>query len=121
MDKIKSYRDLIAWQKAMSLVKSVYVITKNFPKEEQYGLTSQLRRAVVSIPTNIAEGQGRKTTGEFKQFLGIANGSLAETETLHLLSKDLEFISTIEFNELKIMTDEISKLLNGLLKSLNFK
>src|SRR6266481_2364790 len=79
--KVKSYRDLIAWQKAIDMVTSVYKATANFPKDELYGLTSQLRRAAVSVPSNIAEGQGRRTTGEFIHFLGMARGSLNEVQT----------------------------------------
>ena len=78
---VRSYRDLVAWQKAMALVTNVYRYTEPFPKAEIYGLASQLRRAAVSIPSNIAEGQGRASTGEFKQFLGHARGSLLEVET----------------------------------------
>ena len=78
---IESFKDLIVWQKSMSLVKEVYVITSNFPKSEIYGLTSQMRRAAVSIPSNIAEGKKRKTKNDYVQFLRIANGSAAELET----------------------------------------
>jgi four helix bundle protein len=119
MGNIKSYKDLIVWQKAMVLIKAIYTVTKEYPKEEMYGLTSQLRRAVVSIACNIAEGQARNSTGEFKQFLGISRGSLAETETLVLLSNDLNLISSTELEEITKITDEADKLLSGLLKSLN--
>lgn len=118
MGSIQSYKDLIVWQKTMILTKEVYLTTGNFPKEEIYGFTSQLRRAVVSVACNIAEGQARNSTGEFKQFLGISKGSLAETETLLLLSKDLDIISSPEFEELTKITTEVAKLLNGLFKSL---
>ena len=118
MVNVKSYKDLIVWQKAMILVKTIYTITKKYPKEEIYGLTSQLRRSAVSVACNIAEGQTRNSTGEFKQFLGISKGSLAETETLILLSKDLNLISSDESEELTKATDEIGRLLNGLLNSL---
>jgi four helix bundle protein len=89
---VRSYRDLIAWQKAMDFVVEVYRVTQCFPREEQYGITSQLRRAVVSVPSNIAEGQGRQTTGEFRQFLGHARGSLLEIETQILLSERLHYL-----------------------------
>jgi four helix bundle protein len=79
--KVKSYTDLIAWQKAIALVTSIYAATRTFPKEEIYGLTSQMRRAAVSIPSNIAEGQGRGSTNEFIHFLGTAKGSLFELQT----------------------------------------
>jgi four helix bundle protein len=78
---VRSYRDLVAWQKAMRLVTDVYRCTESFPKAEVYGLTAQLRRAAISVPSSIAEGQGRASTGEFKQFLGHARGSLLEVET----------------------------------------
>jgi four helix bundle protein len=119
MGNIRSYKDLIVWQKAMILAKTIYTITKKFPKEEIYGLTSQLRRAAVSVACNIAEGQARNSTGEFKQFLGVSRGSLAETETLILLSNDLNLISSAELEEITKITDEVSKLLSGLLKSLS--
>lgn len=118
MGNVKSYKDLIVWQKAMVLVKDLYVITKKYPKEEIYGLTSQLRRSAVSVACNIAEGQARNSTGEFKQFLGISKGSLAELETLLLLSKDLNMISAMELEEIIKLTDEVGKLLNGPLNSL---
>jgi four helix bundle protein len=118
MSNIKSYKDLIVWQKAMILVKIVYSVTKKYPKDEMYGLTSQLRRAAVSVACNIAEGQARNSTGEFKQFLGVSRGSLAETETLLLLSSDLNLISSVELEEITKITDEVGKLLSGLLKSL---
>ena len=89
---VQSYRQLIAWQKGMHFVAEVYRVTRTFPKEEMYGVTSQLRRAAVSIPSNIAEGQGRQTTGEFRQILGHARGSLLETETQILLSERLEYL-----------------------------
>ena len=81
---VRSYRDLIAWQKSMALVTAVYTCTREFPKSELYGLAAQLRRAAVSVPSNIAEGQGRLSTGEFKQFLGYARGSLLEVELRYL-------------------------------------
>ena len=81
---IKSYQDLTVWQRAMDLVEGVYRVTKDWPKDEQYGLTNQVRRAVVSVPANIAEGQGRTSDREFARFLAIAHGSLYEVET-HLL------------------------------------
>jgi four helix bundle protein len=80
MSKIESYRDLIVWQKAMSLVREVYAITRDIPKEEQFGLTNQIRRAVVSIPSNIAEGNGRGTTLDYLRFLQIARGSCSKSE-----------------------------------------
>ena len=87
------YQDLIAWQKAIVFVKLVYAATANFPPGERYGLTSQMRRSAISIPSNIAEGQGRTTPGEFRQFLGQARGSLYELETQIVLASELGFIS----------------------------
>ena len=88
-----NYRNLIAWQKAMELVLEVYKATKTMPKEEIYGLTSQMRRAAVSIPSNIAEGQGRKTPRDFKNFLSIALGSLKELETQILIAQGLNYFN----------------------------
>jgi four helix bundle protein len=89
--KVKNYRELIVWQKAMDLVEGVYKSSKGFPREEVYALTSQIRRAAVSIPSNIAEGQGRRSTAEFLHHLSIAHGSLRETETQILVAARLEF------------------------------
>ena len=89
--EVQSYQDLIAWQKAMVMVTEVYELTKVFPTDERFGLTSQIRRAAVSVPSNIAEGQARNSTGEFVQFLGIARGSLAEVATQLLIARNLKF------------------------------
>lgn len=118
MEYLKSYQDLIVWQKSMDLAKMIYEHTASFPKEEMYGLISQMRRAAVSISANIAEGQARNTTGEFRQFLGIAKGSLAELETLIILSSRLNFLILETSENLLMHLAEISKMLNGLLKSL---
>lgn len=116
-----SYRDLIAWQKAFSLVTEVYRDTEAFPKNEMYGLTSQTRRAAVSVVSNIAEGQGRKSRGEFEQFLGHAKGSLAELETQLLLANALAFLADDRLNELLARCDAVSRLVNGLMQSLRDK
>jgi four helix bundle protein len=113
------YRDLLAWKKTMQLVTEVYRQTETFPKEELYGLTSQLRRAVISVPCNIAEGQGRLTKGEFQQFLGYARGSLLEVETLVLLATELKYIDTPKSRALLDLSAEVGKILNGLLNSLS--
>jgi four helix bundle protein len=89
---VTSYRDLVVWQKGMKLSRAVYLATTDFPDDERFGLTSQMRRASISIPSNIAEGQGRLATKEFKQFLGIARGSLKELETQILLAIDLGYM-----------------------------
>jgi|SRR6185436_14968418 len=112
------YRDLVAWQKAMELVTRVYVATSGFPREERYGLTSQIRRAAVSVPSNIAEGQGRRTTdGEFVRFLQIALGSLAELETQLELAIRLDFLEKERATALRASSDEVGRLLTGLVKS----
>jgi len=118
IEKIKSYNDLITWQKGIELVKEVYKATQSFPKEEIYGLTSQIRRSAVSIPSNIAEGHARNTTGEFIQFLGIAKGSLAELDTQIIIAAELGFISEQQKNLLREKITEINRLTNGLIKSL---
>lgn len=92
MSEIKSYRDLLIWQKGIAFVKRIYQETARFPDSERYGLTNQMRRAAVSIPSNIAEGQARQHSGEFRQFLFIALGSIAELETQILISQDLGFL-----------------------------
>jgi four helix bundle protein len=115
---VRSYRELIAWQKAMDFVAEVYRATRTFPKEEIYGITSQLRRAAVSIPSNIAEGQGRQTTGEFRQFLGHARGSLLETETQILLSERLEYLDSKTTEVIVEHAAELGRILNGLIRSL---
>ena len=111
---IKSYRDLIVWQKAMDLVEDVYKKTKGFPREEGYGLTSQLRRAVVSVPSNIAEGQGRTSTKEFLHHLSIGYGSLCEVETQILIAHRLGYLEKRELESLDEMTSEVGRLINGL-------
>ena len=115
---VKSYRDLIAWQKAIDLVTEVYACTQTFPREETYGLVSQLRRAAVSVPSNIAEGHARQSTGEFRQFLGHALGSLVEIETQILISQRLGFVGEEKSVDLLGRTAEIGRVLNGLLRSL---
>ncbi len=112
------YKELAVWQKAMDLVMDVYRISANFPDEEKFGLIAQLRRAAVSVPSNIAEGQGRQTVGEFKQFLGHARGSLFEVETQLLIAKRLEWIAPQDSGRLQGQVDEVGRLLNGLIRSL---
>ena len=110
----KSYRDLIVWQKGMDLVEDVYRKTIGFPKEELYGLTSQLRRAAVSIPSNIAEGQGRKSTKEFLHHLSIAYGSLCEVETHCLIAHRLGYLERRDLDHLVTQSSEIGRIINGL-------
>lgn len=118
MGIIRRYNDLIVWQKAMDLVKTVYLSTSKLPTHERYGMISQMRRAAVSIPSNIAEGQSRNSTGEFRQQLGVSKGSLAELETLVQLTSRLGYLSEAETTHLQTKCSEISRLLSGLLKSL---
>jgi four helix bundle protein len=119
--KVKKYSELIAWQKAMDLVESVYKATASFPREEIYGLTSQVRRAAVSVPSNIAEGQGRKSTMEFLHHLSIAYGSLTETETQLLIAGRLAYLEQKKVDHLIDQTNEVGRLLNGLSNSLSAK
>ena len=113
-----NYRDLVAWQKSMNLAEEIYRTTARYPTEERYGLTAQIRRAAVSVPSNIAEGQGRKSTDdEFVRFLHIALGSLAELETQLELSTRLKFVSTDHAKVLRASTDEVGRLLYGLIRS----
>ena len=112
----KDFRDLIVWQKAMEMVTDIYRATQSFPSEERFGLTSQLRRAAVSVPSNIAEGQGRLTKGEFRQFLGNAKGSLAEVETQLMIARNLGYLAAPE--PILDQASEVARLLNGLLRSL---
>ena len=114
----KNYQDLIVWQKAMDLVVEVYRATKQFPKEELYGLTSQLRRAIVSVPSNIAEGQGRRSAKEFLQFLSIAHGSLREIETQLMIARRIDYLSAEALGPLLNLAAEVGRLLQGLSNSL---
>jgi four helix bundle protein len=118
---LKSYGELIAWQKAMDLVKSVYEAVRTFPKEEIYGLTSQLKRAVVSIPSNIAEGQGRKSAREFLHHLSIAYGSLMEVETQILIAVRLAYLNQQDAEQITERTAEVGRLINGLSTALTNK
>jgi four helix bundle protein len=112
---------LLVWQKAMTLVEQVYALTKRMPVEERYGLVSQLRRAAISIPSNIAEGHGRETTKEFTHFISIARGSLAELETQIEIAVRLNMITDVESLPLIDTCDELGRILRGLRKSLDDK
>jgi four helix bundle protein len=116
---VRHYTELIAWQKAMDLVVEVYRSTESFPKTEAFGLTNQLRRAAVSIPSNIAEGQGRSSGKEFVHFLHIARGSLQELETQVLLAHRLGFLPDPSRADLMARTTEIARILNGLIRALS--
>jgi four helix bundle protein len=114
----KSYRELTVWQKAMQLVTHIYQATEKFPKNEMFGLSSQMRRAVVSVPSNIAEGQGRDSTKEFLHHLSFAYGSLIETETQLQIAANLGFLENRELTGLMEQTAEVGRLINGLSRSL---
>jgi four helix bundle protein len=115
---VRSYRELVVWQKAMDLVEGVYQVAGRFPKDEIYGLVSQLRRAVVSVPSNIAEGQGRNSTKEFLHHLSIAYGSLMETETQLQIAGRLGYLQDAEIERLLEQTAEVTRLINGLSRAL---
>jgi len=114
----QTFRELTVWQRAMQLTVSVYRLSQDFPRAEQFGLTSQLRRAAVSIPSNIAEGQGRTSKGEFRQFLGIARGSNCEVQTQLELARVLNFEQPEMICEAEVLSEEVRKMLFGLLESL---
>ena len=114
----RSYRDLIAWQKSMKFVAEIYVATQRFPSAELYGLTSQLRRAAVSVPSNIAEGQARFSQKEFHHFLSQARGSLVEIETQRLIARELKYLASARAEDLLAKADELGRILNGLLASI---
>jgi four helix bundle protein len=113
-----SYRELVAWQRAVDLVERLYRVTGEWPKEEIYGLTNQSRRAAVSVPANIAEGQGRSSHKEFGHHLSIAYGSLCEVETHLIIANRLAYIDQAIFDELINQTTDVAKPLHGLLRSL---
>jgi four helix bundle protein len=117
--KPKHYKDLLIWQRGMGLAKLVYQLTSRFPAEERYGLTSQLRRAAVSVPSNIAEGQARRGTNEFLQFLSIAEGSLAEVETQLILSVELSFSKKTDVDPALQEIDELQKMIVALKRKLS--
>jgi len=116
--KPQNYKDLIVWQKGIQVAKLVYELTRRFPSEEKFGLVSQMRRAAVSIPSNIAEGQARHTTGEFIQFISHAEGSVAELNTQLILATELHFCST---NDVRLgfeLVENLRRMLNGLRRKL---
>ena len=117
--EIKSYKELIVWQKSYQLVLLVYKVSKSFPKEELFGLVSQLRRAAVSIPSNIAEGNTRAGSKEYLQFLRIAFASGAELETQLLLCRDLDLINEEDYTTISLLLTEVMKMLNTLMSKLN--
>jgi four helix bundle protein len=112
---IKTYKELIVWQKSIQLVKEVYLLTKVFPDSELYGITSQMRRASVSIPSNIAEGYGRKSSKSYAQFYTIAFGSALELETQIIIAKELKLATEIKFKNAEMLLEEVCKMLNSMI------
>ncbi len=115
---MKNFKELIVWHRAVDFVALVYGVTKEFPKEEQYGLIGQIRRSVVSIPSNIAEGHMRTTAKDFRQFLSIARGSCAEVETQVIIAHKLKYLDDTKYQILIIKIEEIAKMLSALSASL---
>ena len=118
---LKNCKELQVWQKAYQFCLEIYKVTKTFPNEEKYGLTSQIRRAAISIPSNIAEGYGRKSSGEYIQFLYVAYGSNCELETQLLLSGDLGYIEKVGLESLLKSGGDIERMLKALIRSLREK
>lgn len=121
MGKIKTYRDLLVWQKSMILVANIYKASKSFPKDEAYGLTSQIRRCAVSIPSNIAEGYGRNSTSDYIRSLHIATGSLYELQTQLEICLNLQYLNKSNFDKLYESSREIERMLSSLTRKLNDK
>ena len=119
MSEIRSYKDLLVWEKGILIVKQTYKLTNLLPDNEKFGLTSQLRRAAVSIPSNIAEGYGRDYTRNYSQFLKIARGSLMELETQLIICKELEYFTEENTKEIDLLIIEEIKMLNSLIKKMN--
>ncbi len=115
---VRSFRDLIVWQRAIQMAVAVYRVTKGFPKEETYGLSSQMRRAVVSVPSNIAEGHGRLHTPEYRHFLGIARGSNFELQTQIEIARELGIGESSLLNEAEGLSHEVGKMIHGILEKI---
>ncbi len=118
MGNIRSYKDLIVWQKSILLVKSIYVLTDSFPNSENYILSQQIKRCAISVPSNIAEGWGRNSSGNYLQFLRIATGSLCELETQLIIAVELKFTSTEKIESAIGLIEEISKMLKSLINTI---
>ncbi len=118
MTRIKSYRDLIVWQKGMALARQVYLVTGRFPDDEKFGLISQLRRAAVSVPSNIAEGHARSSRSDYARFLHISRGSLYEIETQIMLSEDFNYLNQNDSSDILTTTSEIGRMLNSLIRKI---
>jgi four helix bundle protein len=116
---MKTHKDLEVWRRSLDFVTDIYLVTQSFPKSELYGLTSQLRRAAVSIPSNISEGAARKSPTEFKRYLHISLGSLSEVETQLLISRNLNYMSDENFESLINEQGNIARLTQGLIRSIS--
>ena len=121
MSTLKSYRDLETWKQSINLVEKIYRVSRAFPPDERFGLTSQVRRAAVSVPSNIAEGAARSTTGEYLQGLSVASGSLAEVETQIIIANRLDMLILKDMETLLGQAEAISKMMGGLKRSLELK
>ena len=121
LPKVKNYRDLLVWKQGIELVKLIYQITKNFPKEELYGLTSQIRRSAISIPSNIAEGHARDSLKEYLHFLSIAAGSLAELQTQLVIARELLMVKIEDVSEAELLVDKTLKMVRNLQRALKTK
>lgn len=115
----QAFRDLLVWQRSMQLAMAIYSLTKDFPQDERFGLISRIRRAVVSIPSNIAEGEGRLSVGEFKQFLGIARGSSYEVQTQLELAKAFGYANCNAIDNAEKLSHEVGRMIYALIESLN--
>ena len=118
---VQSFRDLLVWQRAIQLCVSIYRLTHDFPREELYGLTSQIRRSAVSVPSNIAEGHGRLGTGEYRQFLGIARGSNFELQTQIEIARALSFGDPKLLDDAESLSHEIGKMIYGVLEGIKLR
>lgn len=116
---LKSYKDLKVWQKSFELCKKIYRVSRGFPADERFGLVAQVRRAAVSVPSNIAEGHSRDTTRDYVRFLWLARGSLGEIETQLMLARDLQFVRPEEVDSVLSSLDEVGRMLRGLIRSLS--
>lgn len=114
MAYLKSYKELIVWQKSIQLVKAIFILTEKFPKSELYGIISQIRRASIAIPSNIAEGYGRKSAKEYAQFYSIAYGSALELETQIIIANELGFAKNEDFDKVNLLLEEVLKMLNSM-------
>ena len=120
-ESIKSYRDLVVWQSGIELAKTAYTLTRAFPRDELYGMTSQIRRASTSIPANIAEGYGRDSTGQFIQFLRVAQGSLKELETHMIVATKVGLATAADTDRLLTHCEELGRMLRALIRTLEAK